>query len=54
VINFKQGSTQRGIVRLLVVIGAAWSWFKGDTEQAMAAFLVGEAINGWLGINKEG
>lgn len=52
-IDITQGTTQRGIVRILVCVAAAWAWFMGNTEQAIGAFTVGQAVDGYLGIKDE-
>lgn len=52
-INFDQGSTKRGLIRVVVAIAAAWAWWSGNTEQAIGAFTVGEALKGWVGITQD-
>ncbi len=52
-LDFSQGSTRRGIVRLLVCLAAAWAWFTGDVDKAIGAFTVGQALTGYLGIVDE-
>lgn len=49
-IDFTQGTTQRGIVRLVVCVAASYAWFTGNIEQAVGAFAVGKGIEGFLGI----
>lgn len=51
--DITQGTTQRGVVRLIVCIAASWAWFAGNTDQAIGAFTVGHALTGYLGIIDE-
>lgn len=51
--DITQGTTQRGIIRVLVAIAASLAWYFGDTDKAVGAFVVGESLKGWLGIVDE-
>lgn len=49
-ITFTQGSTKRGIVRLLSCIGLIYASYKSDTAMIGAIAAAASAANGILGI----
>lgn len=52
-IDFKQPSTCRGLVRLMVAGLACYFWLVGDNDRAIGAFTFGTALNGWLGLKND-
>jgi len=49
-IDITQGTTQRGIVKVLACVAASWAWFSGDINQATGALTLASGVLGFLGI----
>lgn len=49
-IDFTQGTTQRGIIKLVVCIASGWAWLNGNIDQAVGAMTIGTGFIGFLGI----
>lgn len=52
-IEWDQGSTKRGVIRVLVFIAAGYAWYNNNIDQAIGAITVGEALKGWVGITND-
>lgn len=48
--DWSQGTTRRGVVRLIAGVAIAWAGWHGNIEQIAGILAAEKVFNGWLGI----